>query len=73
MLGSINPFQSGDGGGGGGSGSSGGSAASLVAESPFVYLQCALLYTTAAGERALRVHNLRLTSTAQLSDAFRWV
>lgn len=34
--------------------------------------QCALLYTTRDGRRRVRVHNLHLTVTSQISDVFRY-
>lgn len=37
-----------------------------------VSFQCALLYTNRWGQRRVRVHNLRLTVTAQIADVFRY-
>ncbi|XP_030193440.1 uncharacterized protein LOC115529099 isoform X2 [Gadus morhua] len=34
-------------------------------------LQCALLYTTAGGQRRLRVHNLSLNCSPQLTELFK--
>ncbi|KAG1462190.1 hypothetical protein G6F56_005569 [Rhizopus delemar] len=37
-----------------------------------VAFQCALLYTTREGKRRVRVHNLQLAATSQISDVFRY-
>lgn len=37
-----------------------------------VSFQCALLYTTRDGHRRVRVHNLQLAVTSQISDVFRY-
>jgi hypothetical protein len=36
-----------------------------------IFVQAALLYTTAAGERRVRVHNLRLVATESVQAVFR--
>ncbi|ORX60553.1 hypothetical protein DM01DRAFT_1332696 [Hesseltinella vesiculosa] len=36
-----------------------------------VAFQCALLYTTKAGQRRVRVHNLNLTATSDIAEVFR--
>src|SRR5947209_8628228 len=35
------------------------------------YIQCALLYTTATGERRVRTHNIAITVTTLLGNVFR--
>lgn len=42
-----------------------------VKDGDSVYLQAALLYTTAAGHRRTRVHNLRLQATDSIQTVFR--
>lgn len=37
----------------------------------FCLLQCALLYTSCAGQRRLRIHNLSLNCCTQLADLYR--
>jgi len=44
---------------------------SNISNESYTYIQCAVLYTTLAGEKRLRVHNLSLKLTATLADIFR--
>ena len=37
----------------------------------FCLVQCALLYTSCAGQRRLRIHNLSLNCCTQLADLYR--
>jgi protein transport protein SEC24 len=44
---------------------------SELRDSEPIFIQAALLYTTAAGARRIRVHNLRLTGTESIQSIFR--
>lgn len=38
---------------------------------PFLFPQCALLYTNISGQRRLRIHNLSLNCSTQLSELYK--
>lgn len=38
---------------------------------PFLLFQCALLYTSVSGQRRLRIHNLSLNCSSQLSELYK--
>lgn len=38
---------------------------------PHLFPQCALLYTTISGQRRLRIHNLSLNCSSQLSELYK--
>jgi len=42
-----------------------------LSEETGAHIQCALLYTTINGQRRLRIHNLSLNCTSQLSELFK--
>lgn len=42
-----------------------------LAEETGAFIQCALLYTTLSGQRRLRIHNLSLNCSSQLSDLYK--
>lgn len=42
-----------------------------LAEDTGALIQCALLYTTLSGQRRLRIHNLSLNCSSQLSDLYK--
>ncbi|XP_042257010.1 protein transport protein Sec24D [Thunnus albacares] len=42
-----------------------------LSEETGAHIQCALLYTTISGQRRLRIHNLSLNCTSQLSELYK--
>ncbi|KAM4714424.1 protein transport protein Sec24D isoform 1-T2 [Anableps anableps] len=42
-----------------------------LSEESGAFMQCALLYTTISGQRRLRIHNLSLNCTSQLSELYK--
>jgi len=42
-----------------------------IPEDGVTFLQCALLYTSVAGQRRLRIHNLAFSTCSQLADLYR--